>query len=211
MGKVIRLNESQLNNIIKNVIKEQQDDLELRSTTQLVNNKIGENLTPDEVAQAVCGGQNVELDLSQVPQESQDEAKKVFDQIKSKVATSSLGDLVKALRQMRQLKKQMKQQSNEQYGNEIGKVGTGLLAATAAGTAISILGIPVSVTIAAALTYGGGFLLIIYMIIKSIIGESRMPRVPCSAYGRGQYSTKTRGQMNKVRKGVGNVGMYRGR
>lgn len=207
MGKVIRLNESQLNNIIKNVIKEQQDDLDLRFATQELNQKTGENISTDEVKDAVCTGGDVQLDMSQVPQEMQQKAQTVFQQLKAKVRTASAGDLIKALRDLRKLAKQGQQQTNEQDGVNVGKGGKALAGTVMGGiVAASILGVPMTAGLATAI-FGSGFLLILYALIVSIRGERNVPRSFCSTY----KAQRTPSQMNKVRKGVGNVGMYRGR
>lgn len=202
MGKVIRLTESQLTRIIENVIKEQQDDLELQAAAQELKQKTGEAVSTEDLKASICTGGEVELDMGQVPQELQKPAQTAFQQLKAKAKTASVGELIKALRNLRKLAKQGQQQNNEQEPN----ITQPLAATVAGGTVVAILGVPMTIPLAVAI-FGSGLLLILYAIIASIRGERKMPRVGCAAYGHGQYNTKSRGQINKVRRGVGNVGM----
>lgn len=203
MGKVIRLTESQLKSVIKKVIKEQQDDLELRSATQELNQKTGENISTDEVKDAVCTGGDVQLDMSQVPQEMQQKAQTAFQQLKAKVRTASAGDLIKALRDLRKLARQGQQQTNEQDGVYLGKGGQALAGTVMGGTvAASILGVPMTLGLATAI-FGSGLLLILYALIVSIRGERNVPRSFCSTY----KPQRTPSQMRRSGRSVSNVGM----
>ncbi len=110
MAKVIRLTESELTNLVKKVIKENQQEMELQQITTEFNEKAEEDLDPEEFKEVVCA----DPDSMDVPQDTSNDDKKKFNEFKAKLKTASIADLKQAKRQLRELKRQGKQQQNEQ-------------------------------------------------------------------------------------------------
>ena len=113
MAKVIKLTESELTNLVKKVIKENQEEMAmLQQATEEFNQKAEEDLTPDEFQEVVC----TNPDAMELPSDVTSEQKQKVDEFKAKLKTASIDELKQVKRQLKDLKRQGKQQQNEQAG-----------------------------------------------------------------------------------------------
>lgn len=112
MAKVIKLTESELTNLVKRIINENQQQVMLQQATDEFNEKAEEDLTPDEFQQVVC----TNPDAMELPSNVGDEEKKKVEEFKAKLKTASIDELKQVKRQLKDLKRQGKQQQNEQAG-----------------------------------------------------------------------------------------------
>lgn len=185
MKKTIRLTESQLKTVIKNVIKEQENQLQVNAVTQAVNNATGENITPEQSKYYACE-QNIDnADLSHIPQNQQQQARSIIQQIKEKVKTAPLQELVKNLRLVRQ-KMREKRATNEQLET----------------TMVTVLGItmsePLFVLLCAVL-----FIVFMWGVMSYIFKKSGgYEAYSCASYGFQRHPSyaKTSKQINRGRR-----------
>lgn len=112
MAKVIKLTESELTNLVKRIINENQQQVMLQQATDEFNEKAEEDLTPDEFQEVVC----TNPDAMELPSNVSDEEKKKVEEFKAKLKTASIDELKQVKRQLKDLKRQGKQQQNEQAG-----------------------------------------------------------------------------------------------
>ena len=112
MAKVIKLTESELTNLVKRIINENQQQVMLQQATDEFNEKAEEDLTPDEFQEVVC----TNPDAMELPSNVGDEEKKKVEEFKAKLKTASIDELKQVKRQLKDLKRQGKQQQNEQAG-----------------------------------------------------------------------------------------------
>lgn len=91
-------------------INEDESQMALMQSTQEFNEKAEEDLTPDEFQEVVCS----HPDAIELPSETPNEQKQKFEEFKAKVKTASIAELKAAKRQLKELKRQDKQQQNEQ-------------------------------------------------------------------------------------------------
>jgi hypothetical protein len=100
---------------IKTMMNLKEDDSQmmvLQQATEEFNEKAEEDLTPDEFQEVVC----TNPDSVEVPSDVTPEQKQKFEEFKSKVKTASIDELKQVKRQLKDLRKQSKQQQNEQVG-----------------------------------------------------------------------------------------------
>jgi hypothetical protein len=94
---------------IKSIMNLNEDDSQAMLTqyTQEFNDKVDEDLTPEEFKEVMCSNPDA-LDL---PQEITSEQKQTVDQLKAKMKTASFAELIQMKKQLKDLKRQ---QQNEQ-------------------------------------------------------------------------------------------------
>lgn len=96
----------------------------MEQAADIVNQKTGENLTPEEVEDIVCGvnpDAPVDVDLSSLPEDEKSKAQQLIDTLKEKIKRASLEELIKVKAEFRDfLRKFKKQQQNEQVSIPIG-------------------------------------------------------------------------------------------
>ena len=94
---------------IKSMMNLNEDDSQAMLTqyTQEFNDKVDEDLTPEEFKEVMCSDPD-SLDL---PQEITSEQKQTVDQLKAKMKTASFAELIQMKKQLKDLKRQ---QQNEQ-------------------------------------------------------------------------------------------------
>jgi len=100
---------------IKTMMNLKEDDSQmmvLQQATEEFNERAEEDLTPDEFQEVVC----TNPDSVEVPPDVTPEQKQKFEEFKSKVKTASIDELKQVKRQLKDLRKQSKQQQNEQVG-----------------------------------------------------------------------------------------------
>ena len=177
MKKVIKLTEADLTNLIKKVIKENQE-IEIQQMTSDFNQKVGENLAPDDFENMVActnPDQPVEVDLSSIPADEKAEAQQKVNQLQEKMKTASLKDLMQLRKQFREYKKQQRQQ-NEQI------LSIPTAGAIGAGQTAMFLGVTMSplLAFACAMALGGLLLFLITRLlfprIKTIRSSCRKPK-----------------------------------
>lgn len=78
----------------------------LQQATEEFNEKVEEDLTPDEFQEVVCSSP----DKVELPENTTEEQKQKVEEFKAKLKTASIAELKQAKRQL----KQLKQQQNEQ-------------------------------------------------------------------------------------------------
>lgn len=129
---------------IKTMMNLHEDDAQalLQQDTIDFNEKVGEDLTPEEYKEVICSDAE-ELELPNLEQEQ----KQVVEQIKEKMKTASFAELIELKMKLKELKKQ---QQNEQV---------------AAPAAITLLGISVNPGVAIAI----GFVL--FVLVLSFLGR----------------------------------------
>ena len=126
-------------------LHEDQKMMMLQQATQEFNEKVGEDLTPEEFQAVICSDpENLDLPTN-IPAEQQ----QTVDKVKAKALTATLPELIAAKNQLKALKKQSKQQQSEQ----------------AAPALISVLGI--SMPPGFAIAIGG----LIFVMIISCLGR----------------------------------------
>lgn len=126
-------------------LHEDQKMMMLQQATQEFNEKVGEDLTPEEFQAVICSDpENLDLPTN-IPAEQQ----QTVDKVKAKALTATLPELIAAKNQLKSLKKQSKQQQSEQ----------------AAPALISVLGI--SMPPGFAIAIGG----LIFVMILSCLGR----------------------------------------
>ena len=126
-------------------LHEDQKMMMLQQATQEFNEKVGEDLTPEEFQAVICSDpENLDLPTN-IPAEQQ----QTVDKVKAKALTATLPELIAAKNQLKALKKQSKQQQSEQ----------------AAPALISVLGI--SMPPGFAIAIGG----LIFVMILSCLGR----------------------------------------
>lgn len=100
---------------IKTIMNLREDDSQLaimQQATEEFNEKAEEDLTPDEFQEVVCTDpDSVELPENTTPQEKQK-----VEEFKLKLKTASIDELKQVKRQLKDLRRQSKQQQNEQAG-----------------------------------------------------------------------------------------------
>jgi hypothetical protein len=94
---------------IKMMMNLNEDDSQamLMQYTQEFNEKVDEDLTPEEFKEVMC----TDPDSIELPQDITSEQKQTVDQLKQKMKTASFAELLQAKRQLKELKRQ---QQNEQ-------------------------------------------------------------------------------------------------
>lgn len=126
-------------------LHEDQKMMMLQQATQEFNEKVGEDLTPEEFQAVICSDpENLDLPTN-IPAEQQ----QTVDKVKAKALSATLPELIAAKNQLKALKKQSKQQQSEQ----------------AAPALISVLGI--SMPPGFAIAIGG----LIFVMILSCLGR----------------------------------------
>ena len=126
-------------------LHEDQKMMMLQQATQEFNEKVGEDLTPEEFQAVICSDpENLDLPTN-IPAEQQ----QTVDKVKAKALSATLPELIAAKNQLKALKKQSKQQQSEQ----------------AAPALISVLGI--SMPPGFAIAIGG----LIFVMIISCLGR----------------------------------------
>jgi hypothetical protein len=88
-------------------LKEDDSQAMLIQYAQEFNEKVDEDLTPEEFKEVMCSNPD-DLEL---PQDITGEQKQTVDQLKQKMKTASFAELIQAKRQLKELKRQ---QQNEQ-------------------------------------------------------------------------------------------------
>lgn len=178
MKKVIKLTEADLTNLVRKVIKENQE-MEIQQMTADFNQKVGENLSPDDFENMVaCANpdQPVEVDLSSIPAEEKGDAQQKVNQLQEKMKTASLKDLMQLRKQFREYKKQQRQLKNEQI------LSIPTAGAIGAGQSAVFLGITMSplLAVACAMALGGLLLFLISRLlfprVKTIRSSCRRPK-----------------------------------
>jgi hypothetical protein len=95
----------------------------MMQAADIVNQKTGENLSPEDVEDIVCGvdpDAPVDVDLSSLPEDQRSEARQKIDQLVEKIKRASLQELIKLKAEFREFRrKYKKEQQNEQAGPSI--------------------------------------------------------------------------------------------
>lgn len=157
---------------IKSIMNINENDTQavLQQDTQSFNEKVGEDLTPEEYKEVICSDPKT----LEIPTNITGEQKQMVDKIKAKALTASLPELIAAKNQLRELKKQSKQQQSEQ----------------AAPALITVLGL--SMPPGFAIAIGG----IIFVMIISCLGRFFRFRKTTTYYCDG---TRSRGLFGLLR------------
>ncbi len=111
MAKVIRLTETELTNLVKKVIKENQQEMEVQQMTSEFNQKVGEDLSPEEYKEVMCTEPG-EFDMPNIT----DEQMQKVDELKEKMKGASFAQLMQVKKQLKELKRQSKQQTEQVAG-----------------------------------------------------------------------------------------------
>ncbi len=129
-------------------LKEDDSQAMLQQYTEEFNEKVDEDLTTDEFEEVAC----TNADSVEIPEEvdTTNEEKQKFDQFKQKLKTATIPELMQVKKQIKELRKQSKQQ-NEQ-----------------AGAMVTLLGVTMPHTFA--LIIGGLLLLMVLNILMSLTG-----------------------------------------
>ena len=122
MKKVIRLTESDLTRLVKKVMMEvssvdSMESMDMDQATDLVNQKTGENLTPDEVDEIVsCVNPNapIEVDTSSLPADQRSEAQQKINELHEKIKGASLRELMQVKREFKQFARKQRQDKRVQ-------------------------------------------------------------------------------------------------
>jgi hypothetical protein len=146
MGKIIKLKESDLRNIIENVINEQSNGLE--QDTQEFNSKVGEDLSPEEYKGIICQ----HTDDIELPSNLNDQDKQKVTELKERMKTASFSELM-------QLKKQIKQLKRQQQSEQV-----------VAPSVVTLLG--VSMNPGVAIVVG----LVLFVLVLTFLGRLLKPR-----------------------------------
>jgi len=135
----------------KRLLKEDDQKMQmLQQETQEFNDKVGEDLSPEEYKELTCLTPD-DID-SELPANISNEEKQKLEQIKERMKTASFSELMQMKKQLKELKRQSKQQMEQ-----------------AAETAlVSLLG--VSVPPAFAMVIGGILFLIVLSFLSKLLG-----------------------------------------
>ena len=107
MAKVIKLTESELTNLLKKVIKENQEEMAmLQQATEEFNEKAEEDLSPEEFQEVVC----TDPDSVELPSDVTSEQKQKVAEFKAKLKTASIAELKQAKKQLKELRRQQNEQ-----------------------------------------------------------------------------------------------------
>lgn len=112
MAKVIKLTESELTNLVKKVIKENQQEMEVQQMTSEFNQKVGEDLTPEEYKEVMCTEPGEIMDIPNIDEEQRQKV----DELKGKMKSASFAQLMQLKKQLKELKRQSKQQNEQIAG-----------------------------------------------------------------------------------------------
>ncbi len=111
MAKVIRLTETELTNLVKKVIRENQQEMEVQQMTSEFNQKVGEDLSPEEYKEVMCTEPG-EFDMPNIT----DEQMQKVDELKEKMKGASFAQLMQVKKQLKELKRQSRQQTEQVAG-----------------------------------------------------------------------------------------------
>lgn len=143
-------------------LKEDDSQAMLQQYTEEFNEKVDEDLTTDEFEEVAC----TNADSVEIPEEvdTTNEEKQKFDQFKQKLKTATIPELMQVKKQIKELRKQSKQQ-NEQ-----------------AGAMVTLLGVTMPHTFA--LIIGGLLLLMVLNILMSLTGVGLVKTITNWCTGR---------------------------
>ncbi len=111
MAKVIRLTETELTNLVKKVIRENQQEMEVQQMTSEFNQKVGEDLSPEEYKEVMCTEPG-EFDMPNIT----DEQMQKVDELKEKMKGASFAQLMQVKKQLEELKRHSKQHTEQVAG-----------------------------------------------------------------------------------------------
>ena len=143
-------------------LKEDDSQAMLQQYTEEFNEKVDEDLTTDEFEEVAC----TNADSVEIPEEvdTTNEEKQKFDQFKQKLKTAKIPELMQVKKQIKELRKQSKQQ-NEQ-----------------AGAMVTLLGVTMPHTFA--LIIGGLLLLMVLNVLMSLTGVGLVKTITNWCSGR---------------------------
>lgn len=131
MKKVIRLTESDLTKLVKRVMMEVSsvDSMDMDQATDVVNQKAGENLTPEQVDEIVsCVNPNapIEVDTNSLPENQRSMARQKINELHEKIKGASLRELMQVKREFRQFARKQRQDKRVQKEQALSLGGMGL-------------------------------------------------------------------------------------
>jgi hypothetical protein len=133
----------------------------LQQVTNDFNEKMDEDLTPEELQDVACANP----DTMELPSDIGNEEKQKVDEFKAKLKTAKIPELMQVKRQLKELRRQSKQQQNEQ-----------------AGAMVTLLG--VTMPQAFALVIGGLLLIMVLNILLSLTGFHLVKTITSWCTGR---------------------------
>lgn len=151
---------------IKSIMSINEDDSQmavLQQVTNDFNEKMDEDLTPEELQDVACANP----DTMELPSDIGNEEKQKVDEFKAKLKTAKIPELLRVKRELKELKRQAKQsqQQNEQ-----------------AGAMVTLLG--VTMPQAFALVIGGLLLIMVLNILLSLTGFHLVKTITSWCTGR---------------------------
>lgn len=120
------------------------EEVEIDQATSFLNQKIDENLSPQDVQDIVsCVDPNkpVEVDLSSVPNEQRKEVKEKIDLLQEKMKSASLSELLELKKQFKKVRRESKRQQNEQLMPAATFLGISMPPAAAAVATFALMGL----------------------------------------------------------------------
>lgn len=150
---------------IKTMMNLKEDDSQmmvLQQATEEFNERAEEDLTPDEFQEVVC----TSPDSVEAPPDVTPEQKQKFEEFKTKVKTASIDELKQVKRQLKDLRRQKRQQDEQIAGPAV----------------ISLLG--VSMPPAFAMVIGGIMLIIVLNVLLKLLNIHLVKTVTSWCTGR---------------------------
>jgi hypothetical protein len=183
MKKVLRLTESDLTRLVKKVMMEvssidSMESMDIDQATDLVNQKTGENLTPNQVNEIVsCVNPNapIEVDTNSLPVNQRSEARQKINELHEKIKGASLRELMQVRKEFKQLLKKQRQ-DNKLKKEQVLSLPIGL------GVPAVLFGVsmPPAVAALAVMSLMG---LVMFLIIRFLIPSLvKNKRGSCSSY-----------------------------
>ena len=133
----------------------------LQQATNEFNQKVDEDLTPEELQDIACANP----DTMELPSNIGNEEKQKVDEFKAKLKTASIQELIQVKKQLKELKRQSPQQQNEQ-----------------AGAMVTLLGVTMPHTFA--LVIGGIMLIMVLNILLKLTGIHLVKTITSWCTGR---------------------------
>ncbi len=154
-----------------NLNEDDSQDMEiLQQETEQFNEKVDEDLTPEEYKEIVCMDENAPIDMSELPPNTKEQDKKQIEELKNKMKqVTSIPELMKLKKQFKEFRKQ--QQNEQILSLPVGTAGLGATNATFLGISMSPMA-----AVGASIVLGG---LLLFLLGRLLFPRTRTKTIWC--------------------------------
>ena len=154
-----------------NLNEDDSQDMEiLQQETEQFNEKVDEDLTPEEYKEIVCMDENTPIDMSELPPNTKEQDKKQIEELKNKMKqVTSIPELLKLKKQFKEFRKQ--QQNEQILSLPVGTAGLGAANATFLGISMSPMA-----AVGASIVLGG---LLLFLLGRLLFPRTRTKTIWC--------------------------------